>query len=305
MLGGSVLNETDKRFTGHQQEDSDLIFMRARFYDPYVGRFLAPDSIVPDPMNPQSLNRYSYVNNNPLRYTDPTGYCGFRSWGDVGDCFSDAARCAWNGLNCVTDPLADLARTAGNAAAYAWMMGSDVVAQHAAAAMWVARGALALGSAALDVVQEQAGNAADAIAAAPSTAVDVARTPAGAAAFCAVGGPLGCGLVAAANADRVASFAARFATLDCLGLALDVAGTVALAAARTGIGVPVAAGLFATSAGIDAYQHDLYGVAAGSGAEVTSPLGFAEYSPGLRATAKYATRAAIAYSAIDCARSAL
>jgi pyocin large subunit-like protein len=31
---------------------------------------------VPNPVNPQSLNRYSYVNNNPLRYTDPTGhYC--------------------------------------------------------------------------------------------------------------------------------------------------------------------------------------------------------------------------------------
>ena len=39
---GSV--ETDKRFTGHQQEQADLYYMQARFYDPYVGRFLAPDS---------------------------------------------------------------------------------------------------------------------------------------------------------------------------------------------------------------------------------------------------------------------
>jgi hypothetical protein len=49
--------------------------MKARFYDPLVGRFLQPDSIVPDYANPQSLNRYSYVLNNPLRYTDPTGHC--------------------------------------------------------------------------------------------------------------------------------------------------------------------------------------------------------------------------------------
>ena len=44
--------------------------------DEGIGRFIQPDSIVPDPMNPQSLNRYSYVFNNPLRYTDPTGRCG-------------------------------------------------------------------------------------------------------------------------------------------------------------------------------------------------------------------------------------
>jgi RHS repeat-associated protein len=56
--------------------------MKSRFYDPQIGRFLQPDSVVPDPMNPQSLNRYSgacpersrRVLNNPLRYTDPTGH---------------------------------------------------------------------------------------------------------------------------------------------------------------------------------------------------------------------------------------
>jgi len=46
----------------------------ARQYDPYLNRFLSPDSIVPNPANPQSLNRYSYVLNNPLKYTDPTGH---------------------------------------------------------------------------------------------------------------------------------------------------------------------------------------------------------------------------------------
>jgi hypothetical protein len=41
---------------------------------PYINRFLSADTIVPGYANPQSLNRYSYVNNNPLRYTDPTGH---------------------------------------------------------------------------------------------------------------------------------------------------------------------------------------------------------------------------------------
>ena len=45
----------------------------ARFYDPVIGRFISPDTIIPDLYNPQSLNRYSYCFNNPLIYTDPNG----------------------------------------------------------------------------------------------------------------------------------------------------------------------------------------------------------------------------------------
>ena len=48
---------------------------RARSYHPTLGRFLQPDPIVPEPGNPQALNRYAYVYHNPLRYTDPTGHC--------------------------------------------------------------------------------------------------------------------------------------------------------------------------------------------------------------------------------------
>jgi hypothetical protein len=50
--------------------------MNARYYLPSAGRFISPDTIVPDPTNPQQFNRYTYVLNNPLRFTDPTGhYC--------------------------------------------------------------------------------------------------------------------------------------------------------------------------------------------------------------------------------------
>ena len=45
-------------------------------HDPAIGRFIQADSIVPAPGNPQSLNRYAYVYNNPLRYSDPSGRMG-------------------------------------------------------------------------------------------------------------------------------------------------------------------------------------------------------------------------------------
>ena len=66
---------TDFGFTGQRRDGSTrLVFMHARYYHARLGRFISADSIVPEPGNPQSFNRYSYVLGNPLRYTDPTGY---------------------------------------------------------------------------------------------------------------------------------------------------------------------------------------------------------------------------------------
>ena len=47
--------------------------MNGRLYDPLLHRFLAPDNYVQDPYNTQNFNRYGYVYNNPLLYTDPSG----------------------------------------------------------------------------------------------------------------------------------------------------------------------------------------------------------------------------------------
>lgn len=47
--------------------------MQARFYVSSVGRFASADSIIPDPLNPQSYNRFSWVLNNPVKHRDPTG----------------------------------------------------------------------------------------------------------------------------------------------------------------------------------------------------------------------------------------
>ena len=46
----------------------------ARWYDPYLNRWTSPDSIIPDPYDPLSWDRYSYVRNNPVRYIDPYGH---------------------------------------------------------------------------------------------------------------------------------------------------------------------------------------------------------------------------------------
>jgi RHS repeat-associated protein len=66
---------TDRGYTGHEHLDKfGLINMNGRIYDPQLGRFLSPDPFVTSPENPQNYNRYSYVLNNPLKYTDPSGY---------------------------------------------------------------------------------------------------------------------------------------------------------------------------------------------------------------------------------------
>ena len=68
---------TDYRFTGQRNEGTiGLYDYGARFYDPLLGRFVSADTVVPEPGNPQALNRFSYVLNNPLRYIDPSGHQG-------------------------------------------------------------------------------------------------------------------------------------------------------------------------------------------------------------------------------------
>lgn len=66
---------TTRGYTGHQMIDAvNLIHMGGRIYDPELGRFLSPDPNIPDPLSTQGFNRYSYVYNNPLSYTDPSGF---------------------------------------------------------------------------------------------------------------------------------------------------------------------------------------------------------------------------------------
>jgi RHS repeat-associated protein len=67
---------TDYTFTGQKSEMAGLglMFYKSRWYDPCIMQFQSPDTLVPDPYNPQDLNRYSYARNNPLKYIDPSGH---------------------------------------------------------------------------------------------------------------------------------------------------------------------------------------------------------------------------------------
>ena len=71
--------ETPRGFTGHEHlDDFALVHMNGRVYDPHLGRFTSADPFIQVPHSTQGLNRYAYANNNPLSFTDPSGY--FFKW---------------------------------------------------------------------------------------------------------------------------------------------------------------------------------------------------------------------------------
>ncbi len=74
-FGGATSNYTLRGYTFHEHLDMfDLINMNGRMYDTHLGIFLNADPLLQDPTNVQNYNRNSYVLNNPLKYTDPSGY---------------------------------------------------------------------------------------------------------------------------------------------------------------------------------------------------------------------------------------
>jgi RHS repeat-associated protein len=60
-------------FTGEQLDGTGLVYLRARYYASYLNQWIQPDQIVPDPYIPGDWNRYAYVRNNPVTWTDPSG----------------------------------------------------------------------------------------------------------------------------------------------------------------------------------------------------------------------------------------
>ena len=87
---GVIMSSIDRGFTGHEHLGSvGLIHMNGRVYDPELGRFLSPDPHIQAPDNPQSLNRYSYVINNPLSYNDPSGFFFKKIFRAIGRVFSN------------------------------------------------------------------------------------------------------------------------------------------------------------------------------------------------------------------------
>jgi RHS repeat-associated protein len=72
--GYNSIDNVRQKFTGYERDgETGLHYAHARYYANAQGRFISPDSFGGSANNPQSLNLYSYVRDNPLRYVDPTG----------------------------------------------------------------------------------------------------------------------------------------------------------------------------------------------------------------------------------------
>ncbi|MCI0489785.1 MAG: hypothetical protein L0229_24610 [Blastocatellia bacterium] len=71
-------HQTEFLYTGEQWDDeAQLLYLRARYYDPQTGRFLSVDPIPGSPLAPETFNQYAYVNNDPVNQTDPLGLQGW------------------------------------------------------------------------------------------------------------------------------------------------------------------------------------------------------------------------------------
>ncbi len=75
VVGALRGRTTDRGFTGHQMlDDLDVVFMKARVYDPMLGRFLSGDLVVQSIEDVNGIHRYAYGGNNPLSTIDPSGH---------------------------------------------------------------------------------------------------------------------------------------------------------------------------------------------------------------------------------------
>ncbi|MFC4820070.1 RHS repeat-associated core domain-containing protein [Dokdonella ginsengisoli] len=94
-LESLLRSSTTHGYTGHEMAESvGVIHMNGRIYDPQLARFLQADPFVQSPGNGQNWNRYSYTFNNPLAYTDPSGYL---SVGDIARMAAAVAISYWTG----------------------------------------------------------------------------------------------------------------------------------------------------------------------------------------------------------------
>ncbi len=89
--GGDEL-ATDHRFTGQKVDGTGLYYYNARYYDPALGAFISPNTLVPDPTTLLDYNRYLYGLGNPVKFRDPSGHCstladGSRDTDGDGDCW--------------------------------------------------------------------------------------------------------------------------------------------------------------------------------------------------------------------------
>ena len=91
--------KTDRTFTGQKSDASGLLYYNARYYDPTLGTFISPDSLVPNPARVVDYNRFLYARGNPLKYSDPSGHASaesIREW-KAKNSWYNARGWAWGG----------------------------------------------------------------------------------------------------------------------------------------------------------------------------------------------------------------
>jgi len=99
----STIDIINRGYTFHEHlNEFGIINMNGRLYDPVVGRMLSPDPQLQNPGYTQNYNRYSYVYNNPLKYTDPSGESILAALGTIARMYVDGAMAngfEWNPLD--------------------------------------------------------------------------------------------------------------------------------------------------------------------------------------------------------------
>ena len=81
--------QTDRTFTGQKRDATGLMYYNARYYDPALGTFISPDSLVPNPASVINYNRFLYARGNPLKYSDPTGYSSHEKQCSTQECWEE------------------------------------------------------------------------------------------------------------------------------------------------------------------------------------------------------------------------
>jgi RHS repeat-associated protein len=90
----NAIEEASSRtgYTGHTVDNTaDLVYMKARYYDPVIGRFYSNDPVGFSTMKPETFNRYTYANGNPYKYSDPDGKDVLEAYRNPGTALSTAA----------------------------------------------------------------------------------------------------------------------------------------------------------------------------------------------------------------------
>ncbi|HEU5103109.1 MAG TPA: RHS repeat-associated core domain-containing protein, partial [Roseiflexaceae bacterium] len=84
QISSGGISASSLNYTGQRRDSgTGLLYYHTRYHDPVLARFVSADTMTPDPSNPQDLNRYAYVHDNPIRYIDPTGHCLGWLWNDA------------------------------------------------------------------------------------------------------------------------------------------------------------------------------------------------------------------------------